>query len=195
MRFWKCLGVSAAILVAFGFFALKALQSNNFLQERQKQMAIALAGAGALLWLVQKVHHKPVEVESEEAHNYASPFYATGSYWGIILLLCGAMVGGAGQIRQTVGRANWKGRFASLSNMVTLPRQAKANARGPKANTEPEIRLQGIGYNPNPAKSSVIINGQTLLCGESAGGIKVLSINAGSVTVEAAGQVKVLTLK
>jgi hypothetical protein len=193
MRIWTRLGVSLVILAAFGFFAYKGLKSSHFLQARQKQIAMTLAGAGVLLWLVQKVHHKPVEVDADEAQQYISPFYATGSYWGVILLLCGTMVGGSTRIEQTLGSGNLKARFAALENLVRLPKFA--SARAAKTNPVPDLKLQGIGFSPNPAKSSVIINGQTLMCGESGQGVKVLSINAGSVTVETAGQVTVLTLR
>jgi hypothetical protein len=195
MRIWSRLGVAVVILAAFGFFAFKALRSSHFLQARQKHIAITLAGAGVLLYLIQKAHYKPLEVEGEEAEKYMTPFYATGTYWGVILLLCGTMVGFSNEINQSIGSGQWKTRLAFLDNFKRLPRFTSAQARATKANSLPELRLQGIGFNPNPAKSSVIINGQTLLCGESADGLKVLSINAGSVTVESAGQVRVLTLK
>jgi hypothetical protein len=196
MRIWTRLGVAIVILGVFGFFALKALKTSNFLLARQKQIAITLAGAGALLWLVQKVHHKPVEVEGEDAEKYITPFYATGSYWGVILLLCGGMVGYSKELKQAVDSAQWKERLGSLEKLVRLPKIGSAHSRTAKANSAPLPKLQGIGFNPNPAKSSVIINGQTLLCGEKTETVKVLSINAGSVTVEVAdGQVKVLTLR
>jgi hypothetical protein len=195
MRIWTRLGVTIGILALFGFFAFKTLRSSQFLQTRQKQIAVGLAGAGALLWLIQKVHHKPLEVEGDEAEKYESPFYATGSYWGLILLLCGGLVGGANHMKRTLGRTDWKDRIASLENVIRIPKFANARARAANANSAPEVKLQGIGFNPNPAKSSAIINGQTVLCGESAGGVKVLSMNAGSVTVDVTGQVKVLTLK
>lgn len=195
MRIWTRLGVSIAILATFGFFAFKALKSSNFLRARQKHIAMTLAGAGALLWLAQKVHSKPLEVEGDDAEKYASPFYATGSYWGVLLLLSGAMVGGSNHARRWAESPEVKARFASTESLFRLPAFARAQARGRNANSVPEPNLQGIGFNPNPSRCSAIINGHTLFVGESGGGVKVLSINAGSVTVDASGQVKVLTMK
>jgi hypothetical protein len=195
MRIWARLGVSIVILAVFGFFAFKALKSSNFLRARQKQIAIALAGAGTLLYLAQRVHSKPVEVDGDDADKYASPFYATGSYWGVIFLLAGAMVGGSNHAQRWLGSSDLKARLGSAESLLRFAKLTKAQARSDGANPSQELRLQGIGFNPNPARCSAIINGQTLLVGESAGGIKVLSINAGSVTVDDSGEVKVLTMK
>ena len=195
MRIWTRLGVTIAILAVIGFFAFKALKSSNFLRARQKQIAITLAGAGALLFLIRKVHSKPLDVQGEEAAQYESPFYAKGTYWGVMLMLSGAMVGGANHAERLVGTSDLTARLGSATNLLRFPKLTTVNARSESASPPLEVRLQGIGYSPNPARCSAIINGQTLLVGENAGGVKVLSINAGSVTVEANGDVQVLTLK
>lgn len=195
MRIWTRVGISICILAVFGFFAYKALGSSNFLRARQKQIAITLAGAGALLWLAQKVHSKPLDVDADDAEKYAAPFYHTASYWGVILVLSGVMVGGSPHARRWYNSSDLKERLASRESLFNFPKFVQARSKRGKSNTQPEIKLQGIGFNPNPARCSAIINGQTLMSGETAGGVKVLSINAGSVTVEAGGEVQVLTLK
>jgi hypothetical protein len=57
----------------------------------------------------------------------------------------------------------------------------------------PELKLQGIYY--RLSSPTVLINGQTLTAGDSIQGVRVVKIERESVTLEMAGQKKVLILR
>jgi hypothetical protein len=191
MKPWRGLAVAIAILALFGFFALKALDSSSFLKARQKHIAICLAGAGALLWLAQKVHSKPVE--GQDGSLLISPFYARASYWGALMMLCGGFVGGEERGRQYIQSSEMKARLSSAENLLhNLPNLAKVNGRSRKTNSQPYLKMQGICY--SAAKSTAIINGQTVGVGDRVAGAKVLAITASGVTVELSGETKTLAM-
>src|SRR5690349_18521103 len=111
MKIWSRLALSVVVLALFGFFALRALEKSSFLKARQTHVAICLAGAGALLWLIHKVHNRPVE--GQDGRLLLSPFYARASYWGTLMMLCGGFVGGQERALQYVRSSEAKTRLAS----------------------------------------------------------------------------------
>jgi hypothetical protein len=190
MKLWSRLALSVAILALFGFFALKALGSSPFLKARQKHIAICIAGAGALILLIHKVHNRPVE--GQDGQVLLSPFYARASYWGTLMMLCGGFVGGEERGRQYLQSPELKARITTAeSALQNLPNLAKGRSKS-KTNSQPSLKMQGICYSPN--KSTAIINGQTVGVGDRIAGAKVLAITASGVTLEMGGGTKTLAM-
>ncbi|HUR45577.1 MAG TPA: hypothetical protein VMZ27_06805 [Candidatus Saccharimonadales bacterium] len=191
MKIWSRLALSIVVLALFGFFALRALEKSSFLKARQNHVAICLAGAGALLWLIHKVHNRPVE--GQDGKFLVSPFYARASYWGTLMMVCGGFVAGQEKGFQYVRSSEAKSRLMSAENWVkNLPALSKVHARGAKTNSSPSLKMQGICY--SPAKSTAIINGQTVGVGDHIAGAKVLAITASGVTIQMSGETRTLAM-
>jgi hypothetical protein len=191
MKPWRVLALSVAILALFGFFAVKALSSSSFLKARQKHIAICIAGAGALLWLAQKVHSRPVE--GQDGQVLYSPLYARASYWATLMMLCGGFVGGEARGRQYIQSPEMRAKLSSAEHLFhSLPELAKNRGRSSKTNSQPSLKMQGICY--SAAKSTAIINGQTVGVGDRIAGAKVLAITASGVTIELKGETKTLAM-
>jgi hypothetical protein len=191
MKLWRALALSIAILALFGFFAVKALSSSSFLKARQNHIAICLAGAGALVFLAQKVHSRPVE--GQDGQVLFSPFYARASYWATLMMLCGGFVAGEERGRQYLRSQDMQAKLYSAEHLLqNIPNLAKNRGKSSKTNSQPYLKMQGICY--SPSKSTAIINGQTVGVGDRVGGAKVLAISPTGVTIELSGETKTLAM-
>jgi hypothetical protein len=76
------------------------------------------------------------------------------------------------------------------TNLVAV---TPATAAPPAAPREPQVKLQGIFY--NPSRPSAMINGQTVFIGESVDGYELVGIKPNSATVSREGKLKVLAIR
>ena len=113
-----------------------------------------------------------------DADEHPLAFFLKLKYWGtmfIILALLSSAVPGYKLLQPKI----------SATVRTGAPLQAKPEF--------PPMRLQGIVL--RESQSSVMINGKIYFVGDAIGSVRVMAIDAQSVTLELAGQTNVLTLR
>ena len=192
MNIWVRLGISVAILAFFAIVTTEVFKRHPELHERKKVIAGVLGGAGALLFLVAKVHGN----NSEEAPNPDRIF--TMRFCGSMLAACAGIVtnitpiqhvvSNPGSVLHTAARERPKSKAEEAEPVHPNPNQPAAKANFPK-----NARLQGIIFNPK--SPSAIINGKTVFVGDRVGYARVASIARDSVTLEIDEQKLVLAVR
>jgi hypothetical protein len=153
----------SAVLAALGFVAL----------------ALGLVGP----WLRRVRGAKPPAKQPlREVFPLANPVY-----WGVLLLICAALV-------QVVVLTPELVRVAGKSQVVASIKHRLSWNRTVAEPVEPKIRLQGLLIETQKVRTSAIINGERVQVGDEVNGSKVLSIHRRGVEMENSQGVKLLQI-
>ena len=184
-----------AILAIFCIVATEVFKRHPELHPRKKVIAGALAGGGALLWLIGKVHGG-----SDEGKTADRIF--TMRFCGSMLAACAGIVSNITPIQQAM---------QSPASILNMAKRANARDAGPASERKGEssrpsffrrasakasggpLRVQGIIFQRKAP--SAIINGKTVFVGDRVGEARVVAIDRNAVTVEVERQTCVLAFQ
>lgn len=195
------LGFLIALVVAVTIVGKAAITYVDALQRNSPVICIAVGLAGFLSWGTGRwAEARRAQLDqgqdaplAQDAAEHPLAFLYNGKYWGIILMLSGAMltfivtrshpqpvleVRARPQITNSV--------IITVTNMVTI-----TNAK--PVVTFPPLALAGLVV--NGAKSSALINGRVLYVGETISNVVLVAVDGEHALVALEGQTKVLSLR
>ena len=186
MRTKTCLGFSVAILAAATFVKVEVLSQMIPGSPNVWQFSLGLGVIGLLalfLGSFQKPRRQSKNTENLktgtlDAEEHPLGFFLKLKYWGTIFIILALLACAVPAYKLLQPKVNATVRSAA-------PLQAKPEF--------PPMRLQGIVL--RESQSSVMINGKIYFVGDAIGSVRVVAIDAQSVTLELAGQTNVLTLR
>jgi hypothetical protein len=181
------------VLAILCFAASEVFRRHPELLVHRKAIAACIAGAGAMLWFVAKVHGNSDEtIEKPKG-------VLTVSFFALILTGLGAVITFIVPISECVSSPQTFIRAHASEHLTRLPELFRAQnsailARAEKVKgKDSTLQIQGIFYKTNDA--SAIINGQTVFVGDHVGAARVLAIERQSVTIEVAQEKKILAFR
>lgn len=190
-------GFSTALTAMFAIGGSEVLTRAGMSDRNEAVVCGALALVGVIIWIKGRFSedgqaeprakgpgervgmHLPAK-DDREVHPLA--FLGHAKYWGVILVLSG------GTLYLMCALVHRK----PAAPTPPPPTKAPVVEAKPVVVTFPELQLQGLVN--NGTNSTAIINGTTLCIGEVIGDVRLIAIGREEVTVELAGQTKVLAL-
>jgi uncharacterized membrane protein YjfL (UPF0719 family) len=187
VRILARLGIVIVMLAIFCFVATEVFRRRPELHLHKKAIAGALAGGGALLWLIGKVHGKGEDGTSKNGGPVALRFC------GGVLAGAGAIVSCVIPISQAIASPQTFAQVIVQKHLSSILKKPGAGHSGTTETAKGPLKVQGIFFRTNDP--SAIINGQTVFVGDRIGAARITAIERQSVTVEIAQEKKVLSFR
>jgi hypothetical protein len=160
------IGFAIAVGMLIGIAEGEACARSQILQHYITGFCLAVAGAGALSWLVGQIAQS-----GGKGIEHPLAFLKSLRYWGLILMV------------STTG----------FYCRTTLYRPHVIVVRAKPPVVFPSLELQGLVI--NGAKSSALINGQVLFVGDEIGQVQLVAIDSEHATVTLDGSTNILKLR
>lgn len=191
MNIWSLLGVSVGVIALFSIAVHEMCRTREFYDAYRWFVIVGFGWLGVFLfiWGRIKITHQSRrrrariesgEITAEEAEYETPFFFFSSAYWGVMLIVFGAILL---MIAPDPG---------AVKSMPVLASEPAPSAPAPPPVTFPELDLQGLVY--QKVRASALINGKTYFEGDTVGDVLVKAIKPESVVVELNGEEKTLDL-
>jgi hypothetical protein len=191
MNIWSLLGVSVGVIALFSIAVHEMCRTREFYEAYRWFVIVGFGWLGVFLFIWGRIkittqarrrraRIESGEITAEEAEYEMPFFFLSSAYWGVMLIVFGAVL---------LMIAPDPGAVKTVSVLASEPVPA---APAPPPVSFPELNLQGLVY--QKVRASALINGKTYFEGDTIGDVLVKAIHPKNVVVELNGEEKTLDL-